>query len=281
MTVVLLVLAVILLAKCGSYLLRWYEVTGAEDFVAAGRYRQMARGVLPFLREYLATLPVALVWCVEMPVRLATRLRPGAGPCPADGGVPIVLVHGFSLTPGSMAYLWLRVRSLGRPVHLLDYHPMLGEIDGFARQLADLVDQVAGAGPVDVVGHSMGGLIAARYMADHPGRVRALVAIGTPFHGTRLWAMSVGRCLPQMRPGSAFLTDLAARPGFPGGSRVTCVYSDFDQVVLPYRSCHLDAPGVHNVALTGLGHAALLMSPRVAAETVAALRGGPEAPPEG
>lgn len=284
----LYVLGTVLLFKAMGQLLRWYEVTNAPDFVPAGRYRHMARGILPFLREYATTLAVGLVWIVDMPWRLYRRLRPPEEVVPASPGVvPVILIHGFSLTPWTMGFLWARLRSRGHgPLYLLDYYPMLrGDIDHFTGQLADLVDRVAGsgpgAGPVDLVGHSMGGLIAARYLTGHPGRVRSLVAVGTPFHGTRLWAMSAGRCVPQMRPGEPFLTEILEHPGFPGSARVTCIASDFDQIILPWRSSRLEVPGVRNVTVPGLGHTALLLSPRVASETVAALAAGtaPAVPP--
>jgi len=288
-TIVAALLATLLFFKGIGALLRWYEVTNDPDYVPAGRLRHWARGLVPFLREYASTLVVGAIWLVDMPWRVYRRLRPGPDVLPASPGtVPVILIHGFSLTPWTMVLIWLRLRARGHgPLHFLDFHPMLGGIDTFAAQLGELVDRVAGSGPgsgpVDVVGHSMGGLIAARYMTAHPGRVRTLVAIGTPFHGTRLWALSVGRCLPQMRPGGPFLEEILGHPAFPGATRITCIYSDFDQIILPWRSARLELPGVRNVALTGLGHVALLLSHRVASEAAAALDaaarlGGPATP---
>jgi pimeloyl-ACP methyl ester carboxylesterase len=283
----LLVLLVLVLVKGVTYLLRWYEVTGAPDFsdpAPAARLRRLGAGVLPFLRECLATAVTGVVWCVEVPLRPLLRRRPGADrprPAPPDR-TPVILVHGFSLTPWSLWFLRLALRRRGvGPLYLLDYHPMFGPIEGFAAQLAALVERVAGDGenetprPVDVVAHSMGGLVAARYMVDHPGRVRRLVAIGTPFHGTRLWAMSVGRSLPQMRPGSPFLTETVVRSGFPGAAALTSIHSRFDQIILPHTSSRVERDGVRNVEVGGLGHNALLLSPRVAREVLAALAAPP------
>ncbi len=266
--IVILMLAI----KAISYLLRWYEVTGEAAFRAPSgvgdQFRRIGGGIVPFLGEFASSLLSMAIWLVETPYRLLTRASgrlDGVG----LGTRPVVLVHGFFLTPWS---LWLFRRSLLKaglgPVYLLDYYPALGEIDGFVRQLAELVDRVAPDGRVDLVAHSMGGLIAARYMGEKPERVGRLVAVGTPFHGTRLWAMSVGRALPQMRPGSDFL--LQTRQGVAGRlERVTCVYSRFDQIILPYRSSHLE--GADSVVVDGLGHNALLFSPTVRRAVVAAL----------
>lgn len=265
-------LLAVLLVKAGAYLLRWYQVTGEAGFPDVGpadRVRQLAAGTVPFLREYGATLVTYGIWCAEAPVRALLRRRlPPVSPAPPEA-TPVILVHGFFMTPWSLWFLWLRLRREGvGPLYLLDYQPMLGPIEGFADQLAALIERVAGADgagrPVDVVAHSMGGLVAARCMADHPGRVRRLVTIGTPFHGTRLWAMSVGRSLPQMRPGSAFLAGTVERPGFPGPTALTSLYSRFDQIILPHTSSRVERAGARNVELDGLGHNALLISPRVA-----------------
>lgn len=40
--------------------------------------------------------------------------------------------------------------------------------------------------PFSVIAHSMGGIVARRYMADHPEEVAAVVTLGTPHHGSPL-----------------------------------------------------------------------------------------------
>jgi triacylglycerol lipase len=59
-----------------------------------------------------------------------------------------------------------------------------------AEHLAEIVARLqAGAGlgsRFSIVAHSMGGLVARRYIADHPGVVTGLVTLGTPHHGSPL-----------------------------------------------------------------------------------------------
>ena len=50
-------------------------------------------------------------------------------------------------------------------------------LDDTGRVLSSVIDQVAGGAPVVLAGHSLGGLIAARYAPDHQDRVKGLVLI--------------------------------------------------------------------------------------------------------
>ncbi|MEV6032929.1 alpha/beta hydrolase [Nonomuraea sp. NPDC052116] len=50
---------------------------------------------------------------------------------------------------------------------------------GTGKILTGVLDRVAGDGPVVLAGHSLGGLIAARYVPDHQDRVKGLVLLDT------------------------------------------------------------------------------------------------------
>ncbi|MFC4010070.1 alpha/beta fold hydrolase [Nonomuraea purpurea] len=50
---------------------------------------------------------------------------------------------------------------------------------GTGKVLTGVLDRVAGDGPVVLAGHSLGGLIAARYAPDHQDRVKGLVLLDT------------------------------------------------------------------------------------------------------
>jgi triacylglycerol esterase/lipase EstA (alpha/beta hydrolase family) len=177
----------------------------------------------------------------------------------------------------------LVARGLG-PIYALSYGPPLASIDLFADQTAHKIDAIlaaTGAHQVIIVGHSMGGLVARAYLSRHgAAKVRRIITIGTPHHGSLHAYLFPGVALSQMRPGNAWLERLsAATPR--GGPHIVSLWSWHDSMVTPQTSCVLE--GAENVALTGIGHNALLsdtgVQRRVAAEIERAVRD--RTPPRG
>ncbi len=102
-------------------------------------------------------------------------------PSPGEGaGVPVVLLPGT----GASSATWdvvARLLARGRPVIAVDLRghgastwPGVYSIDGMAADVAALVPRLADR-PVDLVGHSLGGLVALRAAARHPHLVRRIV----------------------------------------------------------------------------------------------------------
>ncbi len=101
-------------------------------------------------------------------------------------GPPVLLLHGLAAS----ARWWTRVvpaLSASHRVHAIDL-PSFGEsgrgvrfhLDRVPDQLIALMDE-AGIERASIVGHSMGGLIAARMAADHPERVDRLLLVDAGF----------------------------------------------------------------------------------------------------
>ena len=136
------------------------------------------RTTLPLIALLLATIGVVLLYS-----RLA---RPPVSAHYAFGkGPTIVLVHGL----GSRIGHWLPTARLLARHHrvVLVELPGHGESampDPFSLEQAEAsLDRALaeeGGGPVVLVGHSVGGLIAAAEAMDHPSRVRALVLVEAP-----------------------------------------------------------------------------------------------------
>jgi pimeloyl-ACP methyl ester carboxylesterase len=103
------------------------------------------------------------------------------------GAAPLVLVHGFT---GSSHDWALEVDSLAerRRVVTLDHRghgfsTKLGSLDGYSIPLlaADLTQfvEAVGDGPVDLLGHSMGGRVVLRLVLERPDLVRSLILMDT------------------------------------------------------------------------------------------------------
>ncbi|WP_217142443.1 alpha/beta fold hydrolase, partial [Streptomyces sp. AC627_RSS907] len=193
--------------------------------------------------------------------RLPTRTSP-----------PVVLLHGF--IDNRSVFLFLR-RSLAQhgrhQVESLNYSPLTCDIRTAAELLGRHIEEICertGSERVDVVGHSLGGLIARYYVQRLGGdlRVRTLVTLGTPHAGTRVVPLANAHpIVRQMRPGSAVLEELN-RPCPGCRTQFVSFWSDLDRVMDPLETACLDHPDltVQNVRVSGIGHLALPVHPAVA-----------------
>src|SRR6185436_15567785 len=173
------------------------------------------------------------------------RIRRGA----AFDGVtpdtpPVLMIHGFLGTRGSMYKI--------------------------ERILAQTPSQ-----RIDIIGHSMGGLIGLYYVKKLGGhtRVRKLIMMGTPIRGTwaalagvvtlGLWSTSSWQLLPRSR----FLDELAQGP-MPPGVDVHTIAAARDWVV-PLPTTRLTGASATTVPL---GHSSLVVSEEVYRRVVNTLR---------
>jgi triacylglycerol lipase len=188
---------------------------------------------------------------------------------------PVLLLHGWFSSRRTFDVLERRLRRDGYGVFSLDLGGARGSFLG--RGIDDLADLVRtkveriygrypGLGPLTIVGHSKGGLIAAYYVKKLGGwrRTRAVVTLGTPHRGTpRAWlgvpVAVLARSLVQMIPGSPFLARLLDGP-WPAQVRLVSIWSRQDGAS-PYPSCVIDThglPQLANVEVEGDHHAFLV-----------------------
>lgn len=206
--------------------------------------------------------------------RIAAELPPPDAPrLPAEDRPPVVLLHGF--IDNRSVFVLLR-RSLaqhgGQHVESLNYSPLTCDIRTAAELLGRHIEEICertGHHQVDIVGHSLGGLIA-RYYAQRLGgdeRVRTLVTLGTPHEGTRVVPLADAHpIVRQMRPGSDVIEEL--REPAPGcRTRFVSFWSDLDQLMTPLETACVNHPDLiaQNVRVSGIGHLALPVHPAVAA----------------
>ncbi|MET9950460.1 alpha/beta fold hydrolase [Streptomyces sp. NPDC006339] len=227
---------------------------------------------------------------VLYPSGLVAERRAAADPEAASTTRPVVLLHGFVDNRSVFVLLRRALARHGRDrVESLNYSPLTCDLRTAAELLGRRVEELlarTGHAEVDLVGHSLGGLIARYYVQRLGGdaRVRTLVMLGTPHAGTTFVPLADAHPLVrQMRPGSPVLRELAG-PSSGCRTRFVSFWSDLDQVMVPVETARLDHPDlvVHNVRVSGVGHLALPVHPTVAVGILAALDdGGPAADTEG
>ncbi|MEU9332133.1 alpha/beta fold hydrolase [Streptomyces sp. NPDC048290] len=199
------------------------------------------------------------------PDAAATRLPTPARP-------PVVLLHGFIDNRSVFVLLRRYLAQHGREqVVSLNYSPLTCDIRTAAELLGRHIEALCartGSDRVDIVGHSLGGLIA-RYYAQRLGgdlRVRTLVTLGTPHSGTRVAPLADAHpIVRQMRPGSPVIEELAfPAPGC--RTRFVSFWSDLDHLMDPLETACVDHPDLlaDNVRVSGIGHLALPVHPAVA-----------------
>jgi pimeloyl-ACP methyl ester carboxylesterase len=217
---------------------------------------------LAFSRAYLAmTCASLLAWLDRARGRAPAAAAAGATPLP--GAARLVLVHGWCCN-GAVWRPVLRAwrEAGGAPPTVVTLAPVLGDIDAMARHLERCVaTQCAGAAPLLVVAHSLGGLVARRWLQQRGATgVAGLLTVGTPHAGTRLARWGPGRAARQMRPDSDWLRRLEQAAATDAGAvPITCVWSPVDSFVSPAVSARL--PGARSIEVDGVGHFGLLRSP--------------------
>jgi pimeloyl-ACP methyl ester carboxylesterase len=196
--------------------------------------------------------------------------RPAAGP-----RTPVVLVHGYLSNRGYFRPMarWLESRGVA-PIFAPNYRSIFSTIEDGAGELHAAIEHAcsSGAPRVVLVCHSMGGLLARRYLQEHgEARVARLVTIASPHHGTVLSRLGVGGHARQMCQGSDFLTGLAhAEAERPPTMPAVSIYSVHDNLVSPQDTSRLS--WARNVAIAGVGHVAILGSEPVFALVLEELR---------
>ena len=161
-----------------------------------------------------------------------------------NGKPAVVLVHGLWNTVNIFWQLRPFLEEQGWQVHAVGLTPNNGDIgiDHQAHQLERFIDQaLADQQSFSLLGFSMGGLVSRYYLQRLGGwrRVQRFVGVAVPHYGSALawfrWNVG-GR---QMRPGSAFLTDLNGDMEKLVPCQPVSLWTPYDLLVLPAHHCCL------------------------------------------
>lgn len=217
----------------------------------------------------------AVLWILFWQLRLPFAHRPWS---PPDAhGHPVLCVHGFMQNGTNFLPIRRALYRRGRATASVTLGVPPREFASYAtvleRRLRALLLQT-GADKVDIVAHSMGGLVLRGMLQRAPDlrhRIGRVVTLATPHRGTGA-ARGAVLSLPETRimhvradwlDRTPRLVDLL--PGHP----VTAIGSLDDATVYPIDSSLGD--GDRQVCLEGLGHSGVLSAPEAVAHVVASL----------
>lgn len=177
---------------------------------------------------------------------------------------PIVVLPGVFETWRFMQPLAAALNRRGHPVHL---------VDSLERNRAPVTDAAAEVSAylvehdlreVILVAHSKGGLAGKLVMLGPAAdRVRSMLAVATPFAGSRYARRMPTRALRAFSPDDPSILDLTRQAEV--NERIVSVYPRFD----PHIPEGSELAGAKNVRLDSGGHFRVLAHPRVMAELAA------------
>ncbi len=206
---------------------------------------------------------------------------------------PVILLPGIWFPPGEMRLLKRRLEHDGRyDCHLFGYPSVRGDLDENARRLYDFAARFRDSG-VHLVGHSLGGVVALRMLANHADAPSGrLVCLGSPLAGCRAaerlgrfrWGRSLaGHSLRDgvvARPASAWAGEAVSRRDV--GIIAGTVPVGLGRLVASFDGEHDGTVAVEETRMPGardhlcmpLNHTALVLSADAAAQVEAFLRRG-------
>ena len=191
---------------------------------------------------------------------------------------PVVLLHGLWLKGVATAFWRLQLNRAGYRAYSFSYPSVRASLAENAERLRRYIQRNVGDTAVHLVGHSLGGLVILRLLADHPKlAVGRVVLVGTPFAGSRaaerLLGFAAGRLLVgrSMRelaehgtpapPAQVEVGVIAGSNPLGAGRLVTRLPRPHDGTVAVVET---RLPGVHEHLVLPASHSELLISTRTA-----------------
>lgn len=157
---------------------------------------------------------------------------------------PILLIHGLTDTTLIFRQMSTYLSAQGWAVHSFDLKPNNGAmpLNKLAVQVADYVAKSFDPEqPLDIIGFSMGGIVARYYIQRLGGikRVQRFISIAAPNNGTLTAYLSLRPGCMQMRPDSQFLQDLNQDSDMLANLNFTTIWTPLDLMIVPPSSSRM------------------------------------------
>jgi triacylglycerol lipase len=187
---------------------------------------------------------------------------PPPPPPPPPAHNPILFVHGWNASSSTWTTMVSRFKADGwTDAELVNWSYNFRQSNATTAALiqkkVDSILTATGATQVDIITHSMGTLSARYYIRNlgGDGKVDALVSLGGANHGTTTANICFDTSCIEMRPNSAFLTNLNSVDETWGAPRYATWWSPCDEVINPHSSVLLS--GAVNTQTACLQHSQL------------------------
>ena len=189
-----------------------------------------------------------------------------------EGDDPVVVfVHGLGGHRGNFLPMGAYFSMLGRRRWVTVGFDEGADVEQMADALVAYVDQLYAVNAmgsqhvIEIVGHSLGGIIARLALEDAAfrARVRRLVTLGSPHRGTDMARWLRSHTVERLRTDSALVARLCTQlpwdttAGYPP---MTCLWSASDLLISPPENATLE--GAHNIHLPDATHLSFVTHPR-------------------
>ncbi len=251
-----------------SYSIFWYETANKRPDLVEKRFSRKNLRLITTL--IFSEFFYDLLTLTSIPFGIFNKKTPVL----KRGAPPVLLLHGLFVNKASWFWFKYRLQRQGInnvvTMNLSSWHNEEVLTELVAKKVDELRHQV-GVNKINIVGHSMGGMIARNYIQLRGGsdKVERLVCLGSPHHGSKLAAFTLDPLGKLLIPNSVFLQRLNQAP-IPESVATTNIYTSKDNMVLPNESCQL--PWGQNIALDRMGHTALIYRKPALAATITALQ---------
>ena len=158
---------------------------------------------------------------------------------------------GGTIAFGLPARAYYRVaKSVDAQVHVLTI-PRLGLLDmtgAMERLEQSILQQAHPDEPIEIIGHSQGGVLAAWIGSRHTDVVDRVVSVYGPFRGSRITPQHGAPICKYLKCDSPLLHAISTEVGEILGGRFTSIFSTNDRIAAPFQTGYVD--GARNVLYT-------------------------------
>ncbi len=185
-------------------------------------------------------------------------------------GTPLLLIHGYLHPSSAWIHLMRMLEKEGfGPIYTLKLGYPFDSIPEYAEKVEEKRKEIAAETKREdliLIGHSMGGLIAAFYSLhlDAKKNIAKVITIGSPLKGTQVAKIGIGECVSEMMLHSSFTKDLTEEILKEKRVQFFHIGSKTDQLIIPYTSAFVLEDPSRTLLLEGVGHIGLLFSRKVA-----------------